>query len=176
MSTDTYHPKTVWMTQGATHLRCSSGAEIKVAEGGTLTIGNNATVSISSGVNYTDKRKIITTGVAQSTTLDPWGTYVLDTSGVYEVNPTRGSLCTIHIHSTAKILFKGSSEVDAVRFPSSKRRVLKVWCTTALSLRNQPGFQIFGFTTHRAYIRVLAPVSSDLSNESLIAIGWSTTT
>jgi len=159
-SSDTYHPKTIWMTQGATHLRCSSGAEIKIAAGG----------------KFKNKGNTITTGVAQSTTLDPWGTYVLDTSGVYEVNPEKGSLCTIHFQSTAKVLIKGTSEVDAVRFPSSKRRVLKVWCTSSLTMRSQPGLQIFGFTTHRAYVRVLAMASSDLANESVLAIGWSTTT
>jgi len=159
-STDFYHPKTLWMTQGATHLRCSSGAEIKIADGGKLR-------------NTGDP---ITTGVAQSTTLSAYGTYVLDTSGVYEVNPQKGSLCTIHFQSTAKVLIKGASEVDAVRFPSSKRRVLKVWCTSSLTVRSQPGLQIFGFSTHRAYVRVMAMASSDLANESLLAIGWSTTT
>ena len=159
-SSDTYHPKTVWMAQGATHLRCSSGAEIKIADGGKLR-------------NTGD---VITTGVAQSTTLSAYGTYVLDTSGVYQINPEKGSLATIHIQSTAKVLFKATSGTHNTRFPSSKRRVVKVWCTSALTVKRQPAFQVFGFSTDRAYIRTLAIPSSDLSNESVLAFGFSTTT
>ena len=135
-SSDTYHPKTVWMAQGATHLRCSSGGEILVAEGG----------------KFKQQGNIHTTGVAQSTTLDPWGTYALDTSGVYEVNPVRGSICTIHLHTTAYIFFKGTTEVSAMRFPTSKMRCIKAAASSKDCMRWGPAFQIRGFSTGRAYV------------------------
>lgn len=158
-SSDTYHPKTVWMAQGATHLRCSSGAEIHVAAGG----------------KFVNKRVAVSTGVKNTSTLDPNGWYAIGTSGVYEINPTRGSLCTIFVHTTANAFFKGSSELDAVRFPTSCHRVIKAKGTTKDNKMNGPGFQIYGFSTHRAYIGGIAGFSSDAHDTKLI-IGFATST
>jgi hypothetical protein len=147
------------MAQGATHLRCSSGGEIKVAEGG----------------KFKNQGNLHTTGAAQSTELDPWGTYALDTSGVYIINPVRGSICTIHIHSTAKLLFKATSQTYNTRFPSSNMRVVRAWASTKDAQVFGPGFQIKGFSTVRAYIVGLAGWSSDANNTHLIVSATSTT-
>ena len=166
MSTDTYHPKTVWMTQGATHLRCSSGAEIMIGAGGEL--------EIVAGGYLKDRLKACTTSAAASATLDAWGTYALDTSGVYIVQPERGSVCTLHIHSTAYLFFKASSAVDACRFPSSKMRCIKVACSTKDQARWGPAIQIRGMTTHRAYVVSLSG-SSNATKTNLIVIETSST-
>jgi hypothetical protein len=159
-SSDTYHPKTVWMAQGATHLRCSSGGEIAIAAGGKFR-------------NYH-----ATTGAKASTTLNPYGNYALDTSGVYIINPEVGSVCTVHVHSTAFLFFKATSGTYNSRFPTSKMRCLKVAASSKDSQRWGPAFQIKGFSSDRAYVAVLSGTSNSAGstiNTRLIVIETSST-
>lgn len=215
-SSDLYHPKTLWMTQGATHLRCSSGAELwiaagaqldvrgqvqiasgadlEVASGGEAEIKSNGLLDMESGSSFialggarvymTSGAIFQNAGVVQSThtasqaILNANGAYILDCTGVFHLNPTRGSRCRIYIDSTKKRYIKGTSETDAVRFgmDSTKRRVLVLANTSALTKRMLPGVEIIGWSTHQAMVHYLATPSSDLSNESVLAVGAATST
>jgi hypothetical protein len=144
-----------------------------VAEGGTLTIGNNATLTVSSGADFTNKRVGVSTGVKNTSTMDPDGFYAIGSSGVYYVNPVRGSVCRIWVHTTAYAFIRGSN--TDVRFPTSKMRCLKVACTTKDQKRWGAGFALYGFSTARAYVGGLAGFSSDAHDTHLIMIETSST-
>jgi len=176
------------MNSGST-LGIDSGANISVS--GSVTMGSNGTIilqsgstllvnpggsiSVSSGGYFKNKGPRATTATKNTSTLDPWGFHAINTSGVYEINPKRGSVCTIFMHTTANAFFKGSSALDPVRFPTSAMRVLKVKGTTKDQKRWGGAFQIIGLTSHRAYVGALSGFSSDAHDTKLIIAETSTT-
>ncbi len=135
----------------------SSGSMIEVGAGGMI-----RNLNLESGT---------TAGITQHATLNPDGLTVLATSGVYKLNPYRGSHAVIVSYNTQKSFIKGDPAIDAVHFSlwtstknSTDPHVISVKCSSQQNKTMGSWLDIYGLSTHYAVTRLTYSTHADLGD------------
>ncbi len=128
-------------------------------------VGSSGSVlELQPGAKFRNKGVTTSTaGLARHATLNPDGLNVIETSGVYLLNPYRGSHAVVVSYNTAAIFIKGDSDnVGHVHFQgwltSSKdtaAHVIKLQASSQLRKCMGSWADIYGISTFRAATRVV---------------------
>lgn len=107
-----------------------------------------------------------TAGAAQHSTLNPDGLNVLMTSGVYLLNPYRGSHAVIVSYNTENARIKGDPAVDMVHFSlwtstakTTHPHVISIKCTSQQGKTMGAWLDVYGVSTHYGLAKYMSSSS-----------------